>query len=50
MTKLDNKAPAKLSDRVARMCPDNELKAPVKAFEDTFSAETVLMTAFFSQK
>jgi hypothetical protein len=50
MTRHDSKAPAKLGDRVARMCPDNELKSPIKKFEDTFSAETVVMEAFFSTK
>lgn len=50
MARLDSRAPAKLSDRVARMCPDNELKSPMKKFEDTFSAETVVMEAFFSTK
>jgi hypothetical protein len=47
MTRHDNKAPAKLGDRVARMCPDNELKTMKKDFENTFSAEEVMMNAFF---
>lgn len=47
MTRHDNKAPAKLGDKVARMCPDNELKTMKKDFESTFSAEEVMMSAFF---
>jgi hypothetical protein len=46
----ENKAPAKSGDKVARMCPDNELKSPKKSFDETFSAETVLMQAFFPAK
>jgi hypothetical protein len=37
-------------DKVVRMCPDNELKAPAKRFGETFSAETVVMEAFFPGK
>lgn len=50
MTRTDKKAPAKLGDKVVRMCPDNELKAPVKSFEQTFSGEAVVMEYFFPGK
>lgn len=32
------------------MCPNNELKAPVKPFAETFSAETIIMETFFPGK
>jgi hypothetical protein len=51
MTVTDKKAPAqKPGDKVVRMCPDNELKGPKMAFEDTFSAEKVVMQTFFPGK
>ena len=49
-TRTDNQPPAKPGEKVVRMCPENQLKAPVRRFEDTFSAETVVMDAFFSGK
>lgn len=33
--------------KAVRMCPDNELRPPKMRFEDTFSAETVVMETFF---
>jgi hypothetical protein len=33
-----------------RMFPDDELKEPVKKFEDTFSAQTVVLEAFGFKK
>lgn len=50
MTVTTERKPPGPGDKVVRMCPDNELKAPVKKFEDTFSAETVVMEAFFAGK
>lgn len=50
MMRHDSKAPVKSGDKVARMCPDNELRHPKKSFNDTFSAEVVLMDAFFPEK
>lgn len=50
MTETDKKAPAKSGDKVVRMCPDNELRAPVKTFAETFSGEAVVMEHFFPGK
>jgi hypothetical protein len=49
MTRTD-KAPVKPGDKRVRMCPDNQLKEPVRRYEDTFSAETVVMATFFPGK
>jgi hypothetical protein len=52
MTKTTERKPTGrvAADKVVRMCPDNELRAPVKPFGETFSAETVVMEAFFPAK
>lgn len=50
MTETDKKAPTKSGDKVVRMCPDNELRAPVKTFDQTFSGEAVVMEHFFQEK
>jgi hypothetical protein len=51
MTVTTERKPQGVSgEKVVRMCPDNQLKEPVKRFEETFSAETVLMEAFFPGK
>lgn len=51
MTETDKKAPAaKSGDKVVRMCPDNELKAPVKTFDQTFCGQAVVMEHFFPGK
>jgi hypothetical protein len=47
MSNHDRKAPVKSGDKVARACPDKELRAPKKRFAETFSAEEVLLKAFF---
>lgn len=51
MTRTDNQTSVATSgDKVVRACPNNGLKQPVLRFEDTFSAETVVLKAFFSEK
>ena len=50
MAPTDKKALAKPGDKVVRMCPDNQLRTPVRAFSDTFSAETVVMETYFAGK
>jgi hypothetical protein len=49
-TRTDNQPLAKPGDKVVRMCPDNQLKAPVRRFDETFSAETVVLETYFSGK
>jgi hypothetical protein len=50
MSNHDQQVPVKSGDKVARACPDNELKRPKKRFVETFSAEEVLLEAFFPAK
>jgi hypothetical protein len=50
MTRPDTQAQSGMSEKVVRACPNNGLKEPVQKFEDTFSAETVLLKAFFPEK
>ena len=48
MSKTDSHVPpVKPGDKVVRACPDNELKEPRLRFEDTFSAETVVLKTVF---
>lgn len=34
-------------EKLVRACPNNSLKQPVRKFEDTFSAETLIVEKFF---
>lgn len=47
---MDGKTKRQASKDARRWFPDEELKEPVRKFEDTFSAETVVMDAFFPNK
>jgi hypothetical protein len=47
MSNHDHRVPVKSGDKVARACPDNELRMPKKRFAETFSAEEVLLKVFF---
>lgn len=35
-------------EQLVRACPNNSLKQPVRKFEETFSAEKVVMAKFFT--
>jgi hypothetical protein len=48
MTRTDTQH--RSGEKVVRACPNNGLKEPVQRFEDTFSAETVVLEAFFRKK
>jgi hypothetical protein len=50
MTRSDNQPQSATGEKVVRACPNNGLKKPLQKFEDTFSAETALMKAFFPDK
>lgn len=49
MTNNDNRVVGHSSEQVVRACPNNGLKQPVRQFGDTFSAENVLLNAFFDK-
>jgi hypothetical protein len=50
MDRTDKKAPLKTGDKVVRMYPNNGLKQPIKKYEETFSAVTVVKEMFFTRK
>ena len=43
---IDNKAPGCSGDEVVHMYPNNELKKPIRKFEDTFSVALLLRKMF----
>ncbi|WP_186806430.1 hypothetical protein [Rhizobium leguminosarum] len=36
-------------EKLVRACPNNSLREPVRKFEDTFSAEEVVLEKFFKK-
>lgn len=50
MARNDSQPLGKPGEKVVRMCPDNQLKAPQRRFDETFSAETVVMETYFARR
>lgn len=50
MAMTEKKAGSKVAPKPARMYPNNGLKEPVRKYEETFSAVTVVKEMFFSPK
>lgn len=48
MQRNDGSVGHKSGEKLVRACPDGVLKQPVRKFEDTFSAESVVLEKFFS--
>ncbi|WP_315923022.1 hypothetical protein [Mesorhizobium sp. SP-1A] len=49
MQRNEASAGRKSGEKLVRACPVSVLKQPVRKFEDTFSAENVVLEKFFSR-